>query len=601
MRRRRLAYQVFPSYLVVTLLALLALAWFASRAVQRFVIDQTWHDLEARALLVRDPLGRQISLEDLAALDALAKRLGRQTMTRITVVLSDGRVVGDSDGEPARMEPHTGRVRPEIAAAFWGQTGQAIRYSNTLERTMLYVALPIEGEPGTRPPGVVRLAVPLTAIRAAMHSVRTHIVLAAIAAALLSAVASLLIARRLSRPLEELRAGAEAFARGDLGHRLPRAGITEIDALAGSMSLMALELDEHIRDITRQRNEQEAILRSMAEGVLAVDTAGHIVSLNAGAARMLMVDAQQVRGRSIEESLRIPDIQRLLSGALTEGHRLEAQIIVRNGGERYLQAHGAPIRDAAGTMLGAVLVLNDITTLRRLERMRRDFVANVSHELKTPITSIKAAVETLQGGALADPEDAERFLAMIARRADRLSAIIDDLLNLSRIEQQSESAELALDLTDLTAILAAAVQVCEPKAREKHTRIELHAAEDLRARVNPALLETAVVNLLDNAIKYSEGGARVDVEAAVGGDEIRITVRDEGEGIEARHLDRIFERFYRVDKARSSKLGGTGLGLAIVKHVAQAHGGRVSVESVPGRGSIFNIHLPLQPQTPERG
>ncbi len=600
MRRRRIVYQIFPSYLIVTFLALLALAWFASSAVQRFFTDQIQRDLAARALLVRDQIGRQIALDDLAKLDALAKRLGHQTATRITVVLADGRVAGDSDEAPDRMEPHTGRGRPEIAAAFAGRTGQAIRYSNTVERTMVYVALPILGDSGASPPGVVRLAVPLTAVHEAMHSLRSQIALAAVAAAVLSAVASLLIARRLSRPLEELRAGAEAFARGDLGHRLPGAGIAEIDSLAGSMSRMAAELDEHIREITRQRNEQEAILRSMAEGVLAVDTAGRVVSVNASAARMLGVDARQVCGRSVEESLRIPDVQRLLSGALTEDHMLEAQIILRNGGERHLQAHGAPIHDAAGALLGAVLVLNDITALRRLERMRRDFVANVSHELKTPITSIKAAVETLQGGALADPADAERFLAMIARRAERLNAIIDDLLNLSRIEQQSESAELDLNLTDLASILAAAVQVCEPKAREKGTRLELRAAPGTRARVNPALIETAVVNLIDNAIKYSEGGSQVDVEATVAEDEIRITVRDQGEGIEARHLDRIFERFYRVDKARSSKLGGTGLGLAIVKHVAQAHGGRVSVESAPGRGSNFNIHLPLRQKAPDR-
>jgi two-component system, OmpR family, phosphate regulon sensor histidine kinase PhoR len=597
-KRRRLLYQIFPSYLIVTFLALLALTWFASRAVQRFFIGQIQHDLEARALLVRDQIGRQIPLDDSAALDALAKRLGHQTMTRITVVLSDGRVMGDTDEEPGRMEPHTGRGRPEIAAAFAGQTGQAIRHSSTLERTMLYVALPIRDDPALPPAGVVRLAIPLTAIHEAMHSVRLQIVLAATAAALLSAVASLLIARRLSRPLEDLRAGAEAFARGDFSHRLADTDITEFDSLAESMTRMAAELDERIRDITRQRNEQEAILRSMAEGVLAVDTACRVVSLNTSAARMLGVDAQQIRGRGIEESLRIPDVQRLLSGALAEGHLLEAQIVVRNGGDRYLQAHGAPVRDATGTMLGAVLVLNDITTLRRLERVRRDFVANVSHELKTPITSIKAAVETLQGGALNDAADAERFLGMIARRTDRLNAIIDDLLNLSRIEQLSEAQELTLALTDVAPILAAAVQVCEPKSHEKGSTIELDASENLRARVNPALIETAVVNLIDNAIKYSEGGSLIRVEASGENDEVVITVRDEGEGIEPRHLDRIFERFYRVDKARSSKLGGTGLGLAIVKHVAQVHGGRVTVESTPGLGSNFHIHLPLRTRIP---
>ncbi len=595
MSRRRLIWQIFPSYLAVLFLALLALSWFASRAVQRFTTEQIRQDLTVRAALVREQVERRFPLTDPAALDMLAKRLGARSEARITVVLADGRVAGDSEEDPAHMEPHTGSGRPEIAAALAGRTGYATRRSGTLQRTMLYVAVPIGGEGGGAPQAVVRLSLPLTAVQEATHNVRLQIALAAVAAVLLSAVASLLIARRLSRPLEELRAGAEAFAHGDLGHRLPLTSVAEIDSLAGSMSHMAEQLDERIRAITRQRNEQEAILRSMVEGVLAVDTDRRVVSLNASCARMVGVNAAEVRGRSVEASLRIPDLQRLLTGALERGEFLEAQIVVRNGGERYLQAHGAPVSDASGVRLGAVLVLNDVTALRRLERVRRDFVANVSHELKTPITSIKAAVETLQEGALDDRADACRFLDMIARRAARLDAIIDDLLNLSRIEQQAESAELSLVLTDLAPVLSAAVQVCEPRARERQSRIELRAPGEIRLRLNPTLLETALVNLIDNALKYSEPGKCVEVSVATLGDEAVITVSDEGEGIDARHLDRVFERFYRVDKARSSKLGGTGLGLAIVKHIAQAHGGRVSVESVPGRGSQFHLHLPLRP------
>ncbi len=592
MKNRKLIWQIFPSYLIVTLLALVAVAWIASHSVQSFYIDQTVRDLESRANLVRDQIAHSVAEGQRDRLDALCKRLGRESNTRITVILPDGQVAGESDEDPDQMEPHTSRGRPEIAAAFEGRPGRSIRFSRTLQRTMLYVAVPIPGDLPTSPAAVLRLSIPLTAVEAALRIIRLEIFLGAVAVAVLSALVSLLIARRMSRPLEDLRAGAEAFARGELGHALPASNIAEIDSLARSMSHMAAQLDQRIRDITGQRNEQQALLRSMVEGVLAVDTEFRLVSMNTSCARMLKVDPQQVRGRRVEESLRIPDLQRLLTGALTRGHSLEAQLVIRNGGERHLQAHSAPVRDAVGATLGAVLVLNDITHLRRLERVRRDFVANVSHELKTPITSIKAAVETLQDGALTDPTDAGRFLEMIARRANRLSAIIDDLLNLSRIEQQSEAAEIAFEMTALGPVLSAAVQVCEAKARAKETPILLRIDETLEARINPALVETALINLIDNAIKYSPAGSPVEVEASADEKEILISVRDQGEGIEAKHLDRIFERFYRVDKARSSKLGGTGLGLAIVKHIAAAHGGRVTVESVPGRGSRFQLHLP---------
>jgi two-component system phosphate regulon sensor histidine kinase PhoR len=238
-------------------------------------------------------------------------------------------------------------------------------------------------------------------------------------------------------------------------------------------------------------------------------------------------------------------------------------------------------------------VLNDITRLRRLEKVRRDFVANVSHELKTPITSIRGAVETMGEGALESPESAERFLEMIARQADRLNVIIEDLLMLSRLEGEEEGREIELEKASIAPVLRAAMRSCESKAAYKSVTLEATCDEDIAARIDAALLEIAVVNLMDNAIKYSESGSKVLVSCEMSGGEIDIRVRDEGSGIAAKHLPRLFERFYRVDKARSRKLGGTGLGLAIVKHIAQVHGGSVSVESTPGEGSTFTIHLPL--------
>jgi two-component system phosphate regulon sensor histidine kinase PhoR len=236
-----------------------------------------------------------------------------------------------------------------------------------------------------------------------------------------------------------------------------------------------------------------------------------------------------------------------------------------------------------------------MTRLRRLENIRKDFVANVSHEIKTPITAIKGFVETLREGAAESPQDRERFLGIIHRHVERLEALVEDLLSLSEIEREAERKEISLTEHPVLDVLNTALQVCQEKAADKDIRMELACPQDLKVNVNPALLEQAVVNLLDNAITYSERGRPVRVTAGERGAEILIQVQDEGCGIEKVHLERLFERFYRVDKARSRKLGGTGLGLSIVKHIVEAHGGHVSVESKPGKGSTFTLHLPLMP------
>ncbi len=327
--------------------------------------------------------------------------------------------------------------------------------------------------------------------------------------------------------------------------------------------------------------------------MLAVDTEERILRLNRAAAQLIDVTPETAQGRRIREVVRKTDLQRFVARSLKSREPVEGDIVLRyNDRELFLQAHGTLLRDAQGYDIGALVVLNDVTSQRRLENVRRDFVANVSHELKTPITAIKGSVETLLGGAVENPEDAERFLGIVARQADRLNAIIDDLLALSRIEQGVDEGGVALSGGRLRKVLESAIADCGMSARDKGVRIELACAEDLRARINAPLLEQAVVNLLTNAIKYSgsEGKVRVEAEPRTGG--VMIKVQDWGCGIQKEHLPRLFERFYRVDKARSRRLGGTGLGLAIVKHIVQAHGGEVLVSSAPGQGSVFTIVLP---------
>ena len=282
----------------------------------------------------------------------------------------------------------------------------------------------------------------------------------------------------------------------------------------------------------------------------------------------------------------------MLSKSLAgNGEPIEGQIVLRNDRQRIFAVRCTELREADGAQIGALIVFSDVTRIRRLETMRRDFVANVSHELKTPITSIRGFVETLRDGAVADPEKAERFLEIVARQSNRLNAIIQDLLLLSRIEQDAETAGIALSPERLKPVLLSAIQSCARRAQGKRMTVTLECEESLKAPINGPLLEQALVNLIDNAIKYSPAEKRVEVLAEERPNEVAVTVRDEGCGIPEPHLSRVFERFYRVDTARSRDLGGTGLGLAIVKHIAQAHRGRVTVQSEEGRGSAFTVHL----------
>jgi two-component system phosphate regulon sensor histidine kinase PhoR len=581
---RRLLWQLFPSYLAITLVALLGVALYASISFKRVYVQETRQDLEARARLIVGRIRDRPERTDSDACRALARDSG----TRITVILPSGRVIGDSEEDSTMMDNHADR--PEVMEAIVGKTGSSVRFSHTLQTNMMYVAVAIE-EPG-KTVAVVRTAMPLKSINEALGGIYWQVALGALVVAVLAAAVSLAVSRRISRPLREMRRGAERFARGDFEHKLVLPGSEEMAALAESMNRMAVQLDDRIRMITEQRNEREAILTSMVEGVLAVDVDERLISLNEAAGEMLGVDPEAVQGKAIREAVGNADLQNFVTRTLSDRGPSEADIVICDDTERFLRAHGALLGDSQGKGIGAVVVLNDATRLRQLENVRRDFVANVSHELKTPITSIKGFVETLRDGAVREPDTAEHFLGIIARQADRLNAIIEDLLLLASVEKDAETDGPTLEQARLEQVLREAVDDCASAASECGIKIEVDCEADLVFRMNPLLIEQAVVNLVDNAIKYSEPGSSVSMKATRRGSEIEISVTDQGLGIESDKLSRLFERFYRVDKARSRKLGGTGLGLAIVKHIAEAHGGSVSVKSTPGEGSVFTVRLP---------
>jgi two-component system phosphate regulon sensor histidine kinase PhoR len=362
--------------------------------------------------------------------------------------------------------------------------------------------------------------------------------------------------------------------------------------LAQSMNHMAEQLDQRIQTIISQENERQSVLASMEEGVLAVDQKGTVLNLNDTCAVLLGVDPFKVQGRLVHEVIRKSNLLEFVERTLASTAPVEEDFELRGQENRWLHAHGTVLHDAQRRNMGALIVLHDVTRLRHLENVRRDFVANVSHELRTPITSIKGFVETLLHENLEDKDNSLRFLGIVLKQVNRLDEIIQDLLMLSHVERGTEEQTIQLEIELLDGVLRSAVEMCEKRAGDKQITIQVECPEELTARINAPLLEQAVVNLVDNAIKYSEARATVRVTGSQPPEGVAIRVEDEGCGIEAKHLPRLFERFYRVDRARSRELGGTGLGLAIVKHIVAAHKGAVRVESTIGRGSTFTILLP---------
>ncbi|MFW6146844.1 MAG: two-component system histidine kinase PnpS [Thermodesulfobacteriota bacterium] len=586
--KKRLLWHLYPAFLLITIISLIAVTWYASKSLREFFLEQTASCLKTRAQLFQSQILRYLDPLDETAIDLLCKDIGKSSSTRFTVILPSGKVAGDSEQDPALMDTHVDR--PEFIQALQNPFGVSIRYSHTLEKKMMYVGIPVASD--NRILAVVRASIPVTPIDALIGEIRNEIALGGLIIAVLAAILSLLISRRITRPIEQIKRTAESFAQGNLQARSQVDQSDEIGTLSDAMNQMAAHLRYRIDTVVRQRNEIEAMLSSMIEGVIAVDKDERIISMNQAAAEMFSCDMAQSQGRSIQEVVRNTVLHEFVKNALTSQEPVERDIALHSDGERIINAHGTVLRDADGDRVGALIVCNDVTRLWKLENIRRDFVANVSHEIRTPITAIKGFVETLRHGSVTDPKDSERFLEIIEKHADRLESIIEDLLSLSRIERGGEGEHIMLHESRIRDVLSTAVQLCEAKAVLKKISLELSCSEELKANINPALLEQAVVNLIDNAIKFGSEAITVQVKAAQTNGQISISVRDQGPGIEKEHLPRLFERFYRVDKARSREMGGTGLGLAIVKHIAQLHGGEVSVDSIPGKGSTFSINIP---------
>jgi two-component system phosphate regulon sensor histidine kinase PhoR len=588
---KRLFWQIFPSYLLITLLSIFAVSWYASKSLRQFYQDQTAIELHAQANLFSKLVSYHLTPLNATAVDALCKSTGQSSTTRFTIILPSGIVIGDSIETPHQMDNHANR--PEIIEAMDGRIGRSKRYSQTLSEEMIYVATPLFDNKEFL--AVIRASLPITFIDKELKSIQLKMVIGGLIIASLAAGIGLFISRRISRPLEKMKEGADMFAGGNLTHRLNVPESVEMASVADAMNQMAAQLEDRIKSIIDQRNEFETVLSSMLEGVIAVNNQACIVSMNQAAANWFEIEDLAYQNPSIQEVIYNNELQRFITASLASNKPLQKDIILFKNDERILRVKSSPLIDANQEKIGTLIMFRDVTQLRRLENMRSDFVANVSHEIRTPLTAIKGFVETLRYGKVKKTKEIQHFLGIIQKHVDRLNSIIDDLLTLSRIEHGDQEKPILLQEYKISDVFQSAAQICRSKADKKKINLDLMDNQGIIAYCDPHLLEQAVINLIDNAIKYSNNEGAIKIKSDQIGSEIIVEVQDQGMGIAQNHLPRLFERFYRVDKARSRNLGGTGLGLAIVKHIAQVHGGYVTVDSILGRGSTFSIHLPISP------
>ena len=590
--RTRLFLTTIPLVLATT--ALLAL--YLLSVTRAIYLEGIENQLVPQARLVASAAAPR--WDERAAVERLAVELGDAVGKRVTIIAADGTVIGDSAADPATLQNHADR--PEVRAALVGDEGRSIRRSISIGDEEIYAAVPIVRDGRTL--GVARIAQPLARINSQLAQLRIFAVLGVALSGALAAALSAFLARYILRPIGGLTELADAMAAGQLDRRIAPQRGDEIGRLAVAFNRMAEELGETIGIISAERARLAALLETMGDGMLMIDHEGVIVLANSAAERLLdpatrfasrrAAGGTEVRGRALVEVARDHELTGLVSDARHEGRVRSAQI--ESGGRRTILAVAAPVRDVAGGPV--LLVLHDLTEVRRLETARRDFVANISHELRTPLASVRALVETLEGGAIEDEETARYFLGLMREEVDNLTELVRELLELSRIESGQVPLRLASVAPD--ELIGRAVARLSPQAERAGHALTSDPSDDLPPVLADAdRIGQVLLNLLHNAIKFTPPGGRIAVwaereDARNAGAFVAFHVRDSGSGIEPNDLPRIFERFYKADKARSG--GGTGLGLAIAKHLVGAHEGTLAVRNnTDGPGATFTFTLPI--------
>lgn len=611
-RPSRLALRLTAASLLVALAALIAVLATTAQVVSDSAVESTFTDLDgvAEIALANPPADTSIASLRKWAVTFASFESDADGLTptrrerRVTLVAADGSVIADSHDDPRTMDNH--RDRPEIATALAGGYGRSQRFSDTRGEDLTYVAVRLPWSEDT----VLRVSEPVVQIEETVGAILTPVIVVTVLAFIVAAALSFGFSARFGERIDRLRRFSERVARGDFSPVDTSLGMNELDQLLGSLNQTARELQRTFLSLTAEKNLGATILSSVAEGVAVIDEDLRIEYVNGAFREVLSLPGESwrdYRGRHVRHVLEKKRLLKMVRAAMrgeSEEREIslrEREVLVRAAPIRSLEAEQAASRpDGNGSArpepAGAVLVLMDVTQIHALERVRRDFVANLSHEMKTPLTAIRGFSETLLDGNLDGSSEQRRFLGIIRQHAVRLSHLTDELMRLARIEAGKLEAEPVP--VRIETVVDSVLESARVKAGDRS--LSVRVPDDVRpVDTDPTLLTEILQNLVDNAIRYSASDGRIKVATKFGEAEVRISVSDNGAGIPKAHLGRIFERFYRVDPARSREVGGTGLGLAIAKHTVEVLGGRIEVESAPKQGSKFTVVLPApQPDAP---
>lgn len=570
-------------FVVLTLVCIGGLSTYLSHFFRNSYLDNLETQLANQAWLVADGSSSHLVEDDADFIDDLAKNWGEGIGARVTIISLNGTVLGDSEEDPSRMENHSDR--PEVMRALSAGLGVNIRYSETLGFDMMYVAVPVVEDGDTV--GIARVSLPLTVIDGYIGHINITIIWVSILAAVIVVLLSIQMSKITIEPVKKLTQMSRRIAEGDLDQEIETASRGEVGELATAFNLMASKLKEMVSMITIERDRMAVILANMGDGIIVVAREGRVVTANEAALKLFQLSKGEVEGHSLAEAVRDYELNEIVQRCLETGEQESGPVEIDRT-RQFVLAIATPLGDEGGCLL----LMQNLTELRRLENVRRDFVANISHELRLPIASVKALAETLYDGAIDDPSVGRDFLQKINAEVDRLTQMVQELGELSSIE--SSDAPLAKSPFDLEGLIRDLAERLRPQADRAGVALNVDISGGLpEVTADSERIGQALVNLAHNAIKFTPPGGTVTLSAVQEGNVIRVSISDTGVGITADDLPRIFERFYKADKSRSG--GGTGLGLAIVKHIIEAHGGRVWAESTAGKGSTFHFILPLEP------
>ncbi len=589
MKSRSLFSKLFPTYFLISLAGLVILLLITRLAFQNFYFKETTANLVQKAKILEKEIKILLKTTQGDELEHRIQYISEISENRLTLILPDGKVLADSAHGPHHMENHG--TRPEIAEAIKGHVGKSLRFSDTLGEEQMYVALPIYED--NKLIAIFRNSVSVEKLQTSLLNFTHNVILWSMILLLVLTYFIFIQAKKISLPLESMKAQIESFAANNFQDRIEMVENTteEISSLFLAVKAMSEKLQAQFLKINKQKNEQLAVFASMLEGVVTIYPDLNIYHINKAALELFHYEKTgPIKGTPLYDVVKSRRIIELARTVLEKRVRVDKEVEYESG--LILNIHGTIVESEESGMLGAVLVFNDVTKVRELENHRKDFVANVSHELKTPLTAIQGYVETLMEEEISDKSVLDKFLKVISRHSSRLKSIIEDLLSLSAIEKDSSVGDLKLKEHNIRAILEDVVFLSIDRAQQKGMKIDFDSP-DIKININGALIEQAILNLLDNAIKYGPANSTIDVRAARVGDKLQITIRDRGKGIPKEHHERLFERFYSVDKARSRELGGSGLGLSIVKHIALFHQGNVYLDSSVTDGAAFVFEIPL--------